>query len=438
MTGPAAYHLVGVAGVGMSALARVLLAGGNTVSGSDRAVDSGDDAPVVGALTACGLQLRPQDGSGVTAHTGAVVLSTAIEPDNPDLAAAEARGIPVRHRAEVLAGLAAERSCVAVSGTSGKSTVTGMLGWALQQLGADPTVVVGAAVLDWRSAREPGSVLAGGSDLWVVKADESDRSLLHFRPDWALITNASADHFGLADTHALFDRFAARARCGVIDGRTDPSLAALNAELTVEGSRFGYGGAEFEVRLPGRHNAANAFCAALACERLGFAPGAISNALRGFRGLARRLEVVGVARGVTVIDDYAHNPAKIRAAWEAVAPRCERVHAVWRPHGYGPLAKMMDGLCGTFASLLRPQDRLFLLPVYDAGGTADRSCGSDMLRGRLSAAGDRARCVAGPDEAVERVAATAGRGDTVLVMGARDPGLPALARSVLERLSADH
>jgi UDP-N-acetylmuramate--alanine ligase len=177
------YHLVGVAGVGMSALAQVLLGQGMRVSGSDRHFDRGEDLEVIAKLRGAGVRFLPQDGRGVTAGTAGVVVSTAIEKGNPDLEAAECRAVPVMHRAEMLARAAAGKRCVAVTGTSGKSTVTGMIGWILDQAGADPVVVNGAPVLNWVTPAAVGNVRLGKSDLWVLEADESDRSLLRYHPD---------------------------------------------------------------------------------------------------------------------------------------------------------------------------------------------------------------------------------------------------------------
>jgi UDP-N-acetylmuramate--alanine ligase len=430
-----AYHLAGVAGVGMSALAQALLAGGYAVSGSDRYLDAGHRLPILEQLAGLGVRLVPQDGSGVTPETGALVVSTALESDNPDIAAARSRGVPVRHRAEVLAALAGEGQCVAVTGTSGKSTVTGMLGWALAEMGAAPTVVNGAAVLNWCTDSLPGNFVPGGSGLWVVEADESDRSLMHFHPDWAVITNASRDHFGAAETRALFDAFRGQVRRGVVDGMSDPDLVPqAEPTLSPDGSVFRWRDVSFELRVPGRHNVENAIQAAALCERLGYAPARVRAALGRFRGLHRRLELHGRERGVRVYDDYAHNPAKIAAAWSAVRPPDGRVHAVWRPHGYGPLRAMMEELVAAFAALAREGDRVFLLPVYDAGGTADRHVGSGELVERLSAAGVAAEGLDDYAGACERVPGGAGEGDVVLLMGARDPDLPVLADRLLEGL----
>jgi len=431
------YHLVGLAGAGMSALAQVLQAQGKVVSGSDRCCDTGPDPDVVRKLRAGGIRLHPQDGSGVTENTCGLVVSSAIEGDNADIAAAKALQVPVMHRSEILAGLVDGRRCVAVTGTSGKSTVTGMIGWMLEQAGADPVVVNGGVLLNWSNGNVVGNARCGLSDIWVIEADESDRSLLRFRPEWAVITNVSKDHFELQETVELFQAFSGQAKRGCISALDCPRFLQQADIATVSGeSTFVYKGTEVRLKLPGKHNAENALYALALCEHLDFDLELLVPALAEFKGIQRRHETIGIARGVKVVDDYAHNPAKIRAAWEAMAPCHKRVHAVWRPHGFGPLAAMMPDLTQVFANLAGGGDRIYILPVYDAGGTADRGVNSDALVHELNALNAGAVAIKDPGELPRMISGTARLGDVVLLMGARDPGLPSLARAILSSLRA--
>ena len=432
------YHLVGAGGVGMSALAQLMLSLGCPVSGSDRYLDSGRELDIFRKLRALGMELVPQDGSGVRAGTAAVVVSSAIEEDNPDISAARALGIPVVHRAAMLAELARGRRCIAVTGTAGKSTVTGMIGWVLTELGLDPAVVNGAPVLNWVSDRHPGNFRFGRSGPWVLELDESDRSLLHFHPDLAVITNVSKDHFELEEVRRIFATFARQVKEGVIgcnpleaSGIPEPGF---EARVSAEGIAFDYGGARFQLPLMGRHNAENALHCVKLCERLGLDLRKVSAALEKFGGIERRLQVVGRPGGVTVIDDYAHNPAKIAAAWGTVAPLCRRLSAVWRPHGYGPLALMRRELEATFSSLLRPADRLFIMEAYFAGGTAGREVTGRMLADDLKLAGNPVEYAAGYDELMPALLSSAAGGGAVLFMGARDPDLPVFARGLVLKL----
>ena len=432
------FHLVGIAGVGMSALAQVLLAQGCRVSGSDRYLDTGRPMDVLDKLRAAGVILAPQDGSGVMEGLTGLVVSSAIEADNPDLAAARRRHVPVLHRAECLALWANAKNCIAVTGTAGKTTVTGMIGWILSQLGADPTVVNGGALLNWIDQRRIGNVRVGRSDVWVVEVDESDRSLLRFHPEWAVITNMSKDHFELSEVLHLFKAFAGQVNRGVVGcygAATDgEALQNFKPDLSAAGISFVYRGVDFRLPLLGRHNAENALQAVMLCERLGHALPDISRALAGFGGIQRRLELVGSGRGVAVIDDYAHNPAKIAAAWDAIAPHYRRILAVWRPHGFGPLALMLGELVQVFCARLRPSDRIYILPVYFAGGTARRTVTSETLVKTLRERGVDAELAATYDDLLARLKAGAQAGDGVLWMGARDPDIGFYARRFVAEL----
>jgi UDP-N-acetylmuramate--alanine ligase len=428
-------HLVGVGGIGMSALAQVLVARGDRVTGSDRALDHGEPSETLDQLAAAGVKLVPQDGAAVTPDTACVVMSTAIEADNPDLLAAQRHGVPVRHRSDVLAECLAGKQVIAVTGTSGKSTVTAMVGWVLQELGQDPTVVNGAIVPVWRGESAVGNVRPGTSELWVIEADESDRTLNAYAFDWAVVTNVSADHFGIDEARALFRTFAQRARVGSVSAVDDPSLLdGFQPDLHGSTSRFEHGGVHFTVPMAGYHNASNALLTVLLMDRMGYALEQVAEALARFPGVHRRLELVGEARGVRVFDDYAHNPAKIAAAWHAVRGEGGRVLGVWRPHGYGPLRQMMEPLAAEFSGLNAGPDELVILPVYDAGGTADRSVSSEMLVERIHAAGGSTAYALPPGDVPAWIAGEAQEGDSVLVMGARDPGLPALARAIVAAL----
>lgn len=440
---PHCLHLAGIGGVGMSALAQALVDSGAQVTGSDRFLDQGRELEVFATLRAAGVCLKPQDGSALSQDTTALVVSTAVESDNLEIAAAQRLQIPVRHRAEMLAELVRPRRLAAVAGTCGKTTVTGMLGTLLEFAGFDPCVINGGEVTHWRSPLRLGSVRAGRGDWAVIEADESDRSFLRYSPEWAILTNISKDHFEYGIALDLFSEFTRRVKTGLVLG--PQAAAALEGRIQgldgivvppskdwmahADGTQsFTFENARFELAMPGRHNADNA-CAALAlARRLGAPLDALREGLRGFRGIHRRLERTGVFQGAAVYDDYGHNPEKIRAAWTAIASTARRVHGVWRPHGFGPLSLMMHELATMWAETMRSNDRLALLPVFYAGGTTSGKASSDDLAARITAAGRHAEVT--PDyTALERWArAGIGPGDALLVMGARDPDLPLFAR----------
>lgn len=439
-------HVAGVAGVGMSALAQVLVGAGYRVTGSDRFLDQGKALAVLDTLADAGIDLYPQDGKGLNRHTHALVVSTAIENDNPDVVRARELGIPVMHRAEMLARLAAFRQVVAVAGTAGKSTITAMIGWILEQAGLDPTVVNGGEIPAWQGPGRVGNVRLGGSDLWVVEADESDRSLLWFHPDAAVVSNIAKDHFELEEVADLFRQFRVQVRGPVLCGPgvadrigatgVEEVAGAIEGEngrwvVTLEGGRY-------LLSLLGRHNAENAILAIAMCRKLGVDADVIGRAISGFGGVARRLQQVGDAADIRVVDDYAHNPMKIAAAWRAVREPDRRVVGVWRPHGFAPLALMFEDFVEALAASLDPADRLYLLPVFYAGGTSSGSRSSQDLVQALTQRGIDAREAAEYDPLADELLAPGALapGDTVLIMGARDPGLPAFASRLAHQLAA--
>ena len=410
----------------MSALAQAYLDAGWVVSGADRSLRAGGArTPVLEALAGQGVRLFPDDGSGVTDATGRLVISTAIEDTNPDLAAARARGIPVVHRAAALSELLSGRKLVAVAGTCGKSTVTAMLGHLLAECGFDPLVVNGAQVVSWDAGgARVGSVRRGGGEWAVAEVDESDKSLTAFHPYAVVVTNASADHYSKEEMDAVFDAFVRDVPGPVIDGRAvfeDKGLKAVAERCP----------------LPGAHNRANALLALVMAEALGAPRERLAAALASFPGVERRLQRIGsVSRGdrqVAVYDDYAHNPEKLHAMLTTLQEAFPQgVAAVWRPHGYAPIRKMLDALAEMFRATLRPQDILVLPPVYDAGGTADRSINSDALAARLADASGKIVLVNDLKEAETVLRTHAPAVGAIVTAGARDPGLPVLARRLTQ------
>lgn len=398
-------HLIGIGGVGMSALAEALVSMGHAVSGADRLVGSTERAlwpPSLARLMARGVKIFPDDGSGVDPSVERVVVSTAIEEDNPGLVKARELGIPVVHRAAALAEALSPFKLVAVAGTCGKSTVTAMLAHVLKSCGLDPFAVNGAAVVGWN-----GSVISGKGGYAVAEVDESDKSLTAFSPYAAVITNSSSDHYSKEEMDSVFDAFIRDVKGPVIDGR-----------------KVRY---DADSSLPGAHNRQNAGLALAMAVALGADEAKARAALLDFPGVERRMQLVGHCAGAEVYDDYAHNPEKLHAMISTLQERhAKGIVVLWRPHGYGPLRKMMDALAEMFAETLRPQDRLVLLPVYDAGGTADRSVSSDAL----------AEMVAGsifvktPEEAEGLLRAQASAFGAIVTAGARDPALPVMARKL--------
>jgi len=437
----------------MSALALYHAALGGRAGGSDRAFDRGENAGLRAALAAAGVAIAPQDGTGLAAGCDAVVVSTAVEDGNADLRAARERGVPLLHRSELLARFVKARRTIAVTGTSGKSTVVAMTFATLRGAGLRPSVITGGALVELEERGLPGNAWADpGGDLLVVEADESDGSLVRYEPWCGVVLNLQRDHKETAEVAAMFRTFRGRTAGPLICGE-DANLDELRpdvrfgfgpradvraeaVELRPDGSRFRVGGTEFALPTPGRHDVLNALAATAAASAAGAPLPLIAESLRDFRGVARRFRVLGTAHGVTVVDDFAHNPDKLRAALAAGRLRGGRILAVFQPHGFGPTRFLRDDLVAAFADALAPGDVLWLPEIFFAGGSVTRDISAADLAGGIRAAGRDARFSADRADLPRLIAAEARAGDLVLVMGARDPSLTGLARDILAAVAA--
>jgi UDP-N-acetylmuramate--alanine ligase len=452
----------GIGGSGMLPLASIVRASGAKVAGSDRSLDAGRTPHKFDYLRSLGIQLFPQDGSGLQ-EGATLVTSAAVEDTVPDVV--RARELKLTHltRPQFLARLlnGAQRS-VAVGGTSGKSTVTGMIGWILHACHRQPTVMNGAVMKNFVTPSAPfASALVGDPELFVSEVDESDGSIALYRPEIAVLTNISLDHKEMDELRQLFAHFLNSARKAMLN-LDDPETRALSATVPAD-KVIAYGfdspGADFmgkdlqlkahgasfavhaegerhevQLQVPGRHNASNALAAIAATRALGVAVQDSAVALARFEGLRRRLETVGEADRVTVIDDFAHNPDKIAATLATLRAHPGRLLIMFQPHGYGPLAKMGEPLADAFAAGMAPDDRLYLPdPVYQ-GGTVERSRGSDWLAAEVQDRGRNAVHIADRAAIGDALAEEARSGDRILVMGARDDTLIDFARELVERL----
>jgi UDP-N-acetylmuramate--alanine ligase len=451
------YHFSGIGGAGMLPLARLMAAWGHQVQGSDRGFDQGRNHEAAERLRADGIALLPQDGTAIRADLDRVVVSAAVDADTPEPIAAKALGIPLVPRPALLAEVVnAAGPGVTIAGTSGKSTVTGMLAWILRCT-TTPATVLGGAALAGEGINGCFAVGPTGG-LAVAEACESDGTLVGYRPGIGVLHNITRDHGELASLRAQFLTYAAQSALLLVNARCSESLAlsaghprrrtygiAVKAdyplEILAEGPHraqgvltLPQGELNLDVPQPGAHNLENAAAAAVVAIELGLAPAAITAALAEFPGVARRFEVVGTTpEGIRVVDDYAHNGDKIRAAILAAQAGCERLVAWFQPHGYGPARFLRAELRELLPRILRPQDRFCYGEIYFAGGTVVKDISSRDLADDQPFA-RRCGYAADHQAALRWLADTAIPGDTILLMGARDPDLPRFAKAVVDIL----
>ena len=443
-------HFTGIGGAGMSGIARIMLARGVAVSGSDAAAGGQLDS-----LTALGADVHVGHAASHLAGADTLVVSSAIRPDNPELAAARAHGLRILPRAAALASVMLGRRGVAVAGTHGKTTTTGMITTALRHIGADPGYVIGGILTETGLGAEDGK-----GEVFVAEADESDASFLMLTPEVAVVTCIEADHLdnypGLAEIEAAFTAFARRIVPGgvLIACADDPGALSLAAAAASDGIRVrrygeaadadyrvssvqaagmsvslavssaGPGGAEtarLMVGAPGRHNALNGAAAYAAARELGVAAGPAADGVAAYRGTGRRMERKGEAAGVLVLDSYAHHPTELAADLRAARGiRDGQVIAVFQPH----LFSRTRIFAGEFGAALGLADKVFVLDVYAAREDPEPGVTGELVASAVP--GGRAVFASGRDGAPGRdglpdaVAEVARPGDLVLTMGAGD------------------
>jgi UDP-N-acetylmuramate--alanine ligase len=470
-------HFVGIGGIGMSGIAEVLLNLGYKVSGSDL-----KPSPVTQRLASLGALVFEGHHAENVAGAEVVVISSAVRPDNPEVAAARAAHIPVIPRAEMLAELMRLKYGIAVAGMHGKTTTTSMIAAVLAAGGLDPTVVVGGRVDAMGS-----NARLGKSQYLVAEADESDRSFLKLSPILSVVTNIDREHMDcyrdMDDVERTFIEFMDRVPFyGMVVACNDnDGLRALLPRVqrrtvtygTREGSDFRIGSSEvvplskgapplsrqgparhggevplsrftvdyrgralgeFQLHVPGTHNVLNATAAIAAGIGLDVLVEDIRSALAGFRGVDRRFQLQGEAGGVSVVDDYGHHPTEIRATL-AAARQCGfgRIHVIFQPHRYTRTQLLMD----EFAAAFTDADSLFLLDIYPASEPPIPGVTAQALATRMAEQGNRmVICAATFADAVNAAVAVARPGDMILTLGAGS--VSQLGPQVLVALQQSH
>ena len=429
----------------MSPLARLMAARGYEVVGSDRGYDTGRNKPLFELLKSEGITLVPQDGAGVDASFDTFVVTRAVEAPVPDIKRALELNLNVLKRPRFMAEVFKETENIAVGGTSGKSTTTGMIGHILRTVGKDPTIMNGAVMINGEA-----NFVRGSSRLAVFEADESDGFedvISVCSAAVAVLTNISLDHFDLEELKEMFSAFLRKAPLGAVlnaDCANSMELKGVNQKTVTFGlspdADFSFSTLRPELAIPGEHNKLNALAAIAACSLLGVSAQESLEALKSFRGIKRRLEVVGEAHGIRVIDDFASNPGKIEASLKVAIANSQRVFVIFQPHGFQPTKMMKDGYIETFASTLRPHDVLIMPDIFYVGGSANlvngdvvalpKDVSSKDVTGPVAQRGREAHHISHRAEILPFLKERCVSGDTIIVMGSRDESLSNFAREI--------
>jgi len=444
-------HFVGIAGAGMSALAELFLRRGVAITGCDAHPETASD------LRRLGVPVTGHDPSHVDSAR-ALVVTSAMPKDHPELVRARELGIPVIRRAEALGEVTVGRELVGVAGTHGKTTTTVMTAMALAAAGRDPTALVGGRVADWQ-----GNLRAGSDRLYVVESDEYDRSFLALSPTVAVVTNIEADHLDiyadLADIRRTFAQFVKGARHIVLCA-DDTNANALSTPSSTEVVRYGIVSADarlvardisaqngtttfsvvyddeplggVELRVPGRHNVLNALAAIGSGLVLGADLASMARGLADFRGAERRFQRLGDAGGVTVVDDYAHHPTEIAATLAAARTAFpgRRLVIAFQPHLY---TRTRD-FASDFGASLAAADAVFLTEIYPAREKPIEGVSSSLIEKAVRESGGRLQWRGQREQLADALAAFVREGDAVITLGAGD--ITKTGAELLARLAA--
>jgi UDP-N-acetylmuramate--alanine ligase len=441
----------GIGGSGVSAIAGFMAEKGHFIAGSDRLFDLSSDHPVRKRLEENGVIIFPQNGQGIDGSFDFVVFSTSVEKTNAEFRKAEMLGIPLKTRPQYLAEIISQYRTIAVAGTSGKSTSSGMLAFLMQRLGMSPNLIGGGRVKQFRTIRNSGNYFANSSDLLIIEACESDGTIVDYKPAYSIILNLDLDHHSIGQTARMFEQLAENTSQFVLVCADDKNLGSCNIrnarffsiymdsqcqakDIVYYPLRtlFNVNGQGYELSLPGEYNLYNALACISLLSELGITGKAIADVLPEFSGIERRFDIHRNDGRYLVIDDYAHNPHKIRSLMDAVKKISGNVCYIFQPHGYGPTRLMKDGYIDAFTKGLRSTDHLVLLPIYYAGGTAAKDISSNALAVGVAASDNSVEVIENRSDVMNKVGS--GLWNTYVVLGARDDTLSELAEQIAGRL----
>ncbi len=447
----------GISGNGMSPLAQILSLKGYEVYGSDRSFDAGRDSKNKQALLDMGIKLIPQDGSGITADMQTVYVSAALDENNPDIKAARALNIPVKKRSDLLAELFHQYPFgIAVGGTSGKTTTTAMIGYILDMLGQKPCLINGGMLRNYELLKGLPNFIYNQDKFCVIEADESDGSICKYRPTVALINNISHDHTSMENLISYFQTFADNTKGAIVVNADcklsndlkhdrkitfsvkDPSadFFATDIKCLPEGVQYSFRGENFRLHLFGAFNVSNALAAIAVCSETGIDPLTAAKTLEGFSGIKRRLEIVGTnSRGITLIDDFAHNPSKIASSLSALKEYPRRLLVMYQSHSPFSAFNTGNEVAAEVARVLGPDD-IFIMPeVYMLDKNVDKGITAENIVNAAKKNGLKNAYFLDTRENVHKfILENAKDGDCVVIMGARDNSLPDFSRQLLKEL----
>lgn len=449
------YFFIGVAGTGMSAIAQYLSGIGKNIAGSDRQFGKSQKLEIELQLEAEGIQCFNQDGSGISSETEICVVSTAVESNNVEYRKALELSIPIIHRADVLSAICDTKKTIAVAGTSGKSTTTAMIYHIMEQVGKSISFIGGAGLISLQEKGKIGNAIANtNSDYLVIEADESDGSLVKYKPEIGIILNIDKDHKELSELKEIFTKFKHNIKDKLIVNQSNNRAKEYSKNISYDfgteincGFRatdfskngfnisFTINNIAFELPILGAHNMENANAAIAACYQMGISIEESAKALKNYKGIYRRHQLIAKPNGAYLIDDYAHNPVKLSASMKACQFTDNKLITWFQPHGFKPTKFLRNEFIEEIASTLREDDEIWMSEIYYAGGTVTKDISANDLVKDLQKLGKRAFFVENRKDFPEKIKQKLKANDVVLLTGARDYSLSEYADYVNALLS---
>ncbi|SFP69103.1 UDP-N-acetylmuramate--L-alanine ligase [Parafilimonas terrae] len=445
---------IGIAGTGMSALAQYLKSINKNVSGSDRYFKPGEPNETKSKLEAEGISCFLQNGEGLNSNVQLVIVSAAVEDTVPEVQKAKHLNIPVMKRSELLALITQTKKTIAVGGTSGKSTTVAMLFEILEHAGLQPGLISGAGLTRLIKQGKIGNAKAGNGEWLIIEADESDGSIVQYRPSIGILLNVDKDHKDYPELIKLFAQFKNNSETFIVN-RNNKLASALSQNIVHDFSAdekveagytaknfqqhgfeisFAINQAAFSLHVLGKHNGENALAAIAAANIIGVDLNICANALQHYEGIYRRHQVIGNKKGVWLVDDYAHNPAKCAASIKACQPVAEKLIAWFQPHGYTPTKFLREDYVREIAAALRPQDEIWMSEIFYAGGTALKDISANDLINDIKTLHKHAFFIENRNDFPDAVQSHLSNDCVILLMGARDPSLEKFAQYVWDKI----
>ncbi len=446
----------GAAGNGISPLEQIMTLKGYTVYGSDHSFDIGKDLDRKQALEDVGVKIVPQDGSAITDDLDFLCVSAAINEYNPDIKAALAQNIPIKKRSDLLEELFSQyKYGIAIGGTAGKTTTTAMIGYVLDTLGKKPCMVNGGALCNFSDRKGIPNYIYNEGEICVIEADESDGSIRKYHPFIGIVNNISHDHTSMEKLFEYFNSFASHSKNLIVNldcpnasqiehsNRKTFSTINPNADIyaydiknIADGSEYSIDGKTFKLHLLGSFNIANALATIAACSIMGIPPHDTAKTLEGFKGIKVRLEKIGTTKGVTVYNDFAHNPSKIEASLSALKDYPGRIIAMYQPHTPFSAVNTGDEVAMAVAKVLDSEDIIIMQEIYELTPDDVGISSANIIKQIKNYGHQNALFLPHKEDTQNFILDNFKQGDRIIIMGAHDNSLADFSKELLLAIGA--